>query len=94
MVSTKARSFSAFQGSTARKHAIEAHAAADYSGTGNALNANQPIVRRMIVDSLRYWVAEMHVDGFHFDLTSILARDENGRPLRAGDRTAVPAPRR
>jgi isoamylase len=53
---------------------------ADYSGTGNALNANQPIVR-MIVDSLRYWVAEMHVDGFRFDLASILARDETGRPL-------------
>ena len=35
----------------------------------------------MIVDSLRYWVAEMHVDGFRFDLASILARDETGRPL-------------
>jgi glycogen operon protein len=54
---------------------------ANYSGTGNTLNANQPIVRRMIVDSLRYWVAEMHVDGFRFDLASILARDEAGRPL-------------
>jgi isoamylase len=54
---------------------------ANYSGTGNTLNANHPIVRRMIVDSLRYWVAEMHVDGFRFDLASILARDETGRPL-------------
>ncbi|MBV8891832.1 MAG: glycogen debranching enzyme, partial [Acidobacteria bacterium] len=54
---------------------------ANYSGTGNTLNANQSIVRRMIVDSLRYWVAEMHVDGFRFDLASILARDETGRPL-------------
>ena len=54
---------------------------ADYSGTGNTLNANQPIVRRMILDSLRYWVAEMHVDGFRFDLAAILARDESGRPL-------------
>jgi isoamylase len=54
---------------------------ANYSGTGNTLNANQPIVRRMIIDSLRYWVAEMHVDGFRFDLASILARDEMGRPL-------------
>jgi isoamylase len=54
---------------------------ANYSGTGNTLNANQPIVRRMILDSLRYWVAEMHVDGFRFDLASILARDESGRPL-------------
>jgi isoamylase len=52
---------------------------ADYSGTGNTLNANQPIVRRMILDSLRYWVEEMHVDGFRFDLASILARDESGK---------------
>jgi glycogen operon protein len=51
---------------------------ANYSGTGNTLNANHPIVRRMIVDSLRYWVEEMHVDGFRFDLASILARDSTG----------------
>src|ERR1700730_3242766 len=51
---------------------------ANYSGTGNTLNANHPIVRRMIVDSLRYWVEAMHVDGFRFDLASILARDESG----------------
>ncbi len=54
---------------------------ADYSGCGNTLNANQPIVRRLIQDSLRYWVTQMHVDGFRFDLASILSRDENGRPL-------------
>jgi glycogen operon protein len=54
---------------------------ADYSGCGNTLNANQPIVRRMIQDSLRYWVTEMHVDGFRFDLASILSRDEEGSPL-------------
>jgi isoamylase len=53
----------------------------NYTGTGNTLNANQPIVRRLIVDSLRYWVDEMHVDGFRFDLASILSRDEAGRPL-------------
>ena len=53
----------------------------DYTGTGNTLNANHPVVRRLIVDSLRYWVAEMHVDGFRFDLASILSRDECGRPL-------------
>ena len=52
---------------------------ANYSGTGNTLNANHPIVRRMIVDSLRYWVEEMHVDGFRFDLASILARGESGQ---------------
>ena len=54
---------------------------ANYTGTGNTLNANQPIVRRMIVDSLRYWVEEMHVDGFRFDLASILARDQSGHVL-------------
>jgi glycogen operon protein len=54
---------------------------ADYTGTGNTLNANHPIVRRLIVDSLRYWVEVMHVDGFRFDLASILSRDEAGRPL-------------
>jgi isoamylase len=51
---------------------------ANYSGTGNTLNGNHPIVRRMILDSLRYWVEEMHVDGFRFDLASILDRDESG----------------
>jgi len=51
---------------------------ANYSGTGNTLNASHPVVRRMVLDSLRYWVEEMHVDGFRFDLASILARDSNG----------------
>ena len=54
----------------------------NYTGTGNTLNANQPIVRRLIMDSLRYWVEEMHVDGFRFDLASILSRDETGCPLQ------------
>ncbi len=54
---------------------------ADYTGCGNTLNANHPVVRRMIVDSLRYWVTEMHVDGFRFDLASILSRSPSGRPL-------------
>ncbi len=53
----------------------------DFTGCGNTLNANQPIVRRMIQDSLRHWVTQMHVDGFRFDLASILSRDESGRPL-------------
>ena len=52
---------------------------ADYSGTGNSLNANESIVRRLILDSLRYWVEEMHVDGFRFDLAAVLSRDERGR---------------
>jgi glycogen operon protein len=54
---------------------------ANFSGTGNTLNANHPTVRRMIVDSLRYWVQEMHVDGFRFDLASILARDSCGQVM-------------
>jgi glycogen operon protein len=54
---------------------------ANYSGAGNTLNANHPIVRRMILDSLRYWVEQMHVDGFRFDLASILTRDSNGHVM-------------
>ena len=54
---------------------------ANYSGTGNTLNANHSIVRRLILDSLRYWVEEMHVDGFRFDLASILARDSKGHVI-------------
>jgi isoamylase len=54
---------------------------ANYSGCGNTLYANHPVVRRMIIHSLRYWVEEMHVDGFRFDLASILARDAKGNVL-------------
>ncbi|APD05681.1 isoamylase 1, chloroplastic [Flavobacteriaceae bacterium UJ101] len=53
----------------------------DYSGCGNTLNANHSVVRRMIYNSLEYWVQEMHVDGFRFDLASILSRDEDGTPM-------------
>ncbi len=53
----------------------------DFTGTGNTLNGNQSIVRRMILDSVRHWVSEMHVDGFRFDLASILSRDVSGHPL-------------
>ena len=53
----------------------------NFTGTGNTLNANHPVTRRMIMDSLRYWVNEMHVDGFRFDLASILARDSSGAVL-------------
>jgi glycogen operon protein len=60
--------------------AEDGNGCADFSGCGNTLNANQPIVRRLIQDSLRYWVTEMHVDGFRFDLASILSRDGAGRP--------------
>jgi glycogen operon protein len=54
---------------------------ANYSGCGNTFNANNPIARRLIIDSLHHWVREMHVDGFRFDLASILSRDERGQPM-------------
>jgi glycogen operon protein len=54
---------------------------ANYSGCGNTFNGNHAVVRRLILDSLRYWVQEMHVDGFRFDLASILSRDIQGHPL-------------
>ena len=47
----------------------------DFTGTGNSLNMRHPTVIQMIMDSLRYWVLEMHVDGFRFDLASTLARE-------------------
>jgi isoamylase len=53
----------------------------NYTGTGNTINANHPVVRDHILNSLRHWVVEMHVDGFRFDLASILGRDENGKLL-------------
>ena len=53
----------------------------DYTGCGNTLNCNHPRVRELIIDVLRYWVAEMHVDGFRFDLASILGRGEDGSVL-------------
>ncbi len=54
---------------------------ANYSGCGNTLNCNHHIVGKLILDCLRYWVRETHVDGFRFDEGSILARGENGEPL-------------
>jgi len=53
----------------------------DYSGCGNTLNCNHPVVAKMIVECLEYWVREMHVDGFRFDEGSILTRDETGKPV-------------
>ena len=50
----------------------------DYTGTGNTLNASHPAMLRVVMDSLRYWVEEMHVDGFRFDLAPAIARDGNG----------------
>lgn len=53
----------------------------DYSGCGNTLNCNHPVVRNLILDCLHYWVTEMHVDGFRFDLASILGRGRDGSVL-------------
>lgn len=53
----------------------------NFSGCGNTFSCNHPIVRELILDSLRYWVTEMHVDGFRFDLASILGRGVDGRLL-------------
>jgi glycogen operon protein len=53
----------------------------NYSGCGNTFNANHPLSQNFIVQCLRYWVQEMHVDGFRFDEGSILARGEDGTPL-------------
>lgn len=53
----------------------------DDTGCGNTLNANNPVVRRLIRHSLRHWVQQMHVDGFRFDLAAVLSRDEQGHPV-------------
>lgn len=53
----------------------------NFSGCGNTLNCNNPIVRNMILDCLRYWASEYHIDGFRFDLASILSRDQKGVPM-------------
>jgi len=53
----------------------------NFSGCGNTLNCNNPIVRNMVLDCLRYWASEYHVDGFRFDLAAILGRDPWGAPL-------------
>jgi isoamylase len=53
---------------------------ADFTGTGNTLKSNHSVVKRLILDSLTYWVSEMHVDGFRFDLASIFSRGDSGEP--------------
>ncbi|MCA9125571.1 MAG: glycogen-debranching protein [Planctomycetales bacterium] len=52
---------------------------ANFSGTGNTLDTSNPAVRRLILDSLRYWAKEMHVDGFRFDLASVFSRTSDGK---------------
>jgi len=53
----------------------------NFSGTGNTLNCNNPIIRSMVLDCLRYWASEYHIDGFRFDLAAILGRDPFGAPM-------------
>ena len=53
----------------------------NFSGCGNSVNCNHPVTAQFIIDSLRYWVLQMHVDGFRFDLASILTRAPNGTPI-------------
>jgi len=54
---------------------------ANYTGCGNTLNCNHPVVRSFVLDCLHYWVSEYHIDGFRFDLASVLGRDPSGAPL-------------
>ena len=63
--------------------APDRRAYADVSGTGNTINAQSPAALRLIMDALRYWVAEMHVDGFRFDLAPALMRTGRGVDPRA-----------
>ncbi|MDD2534627.1 MAG: glycogen debranching protein GlgX [Eubacteriales bacterium] len=53
----------------------------NFSGCGNTLNCNHPVVQQMILECLRYWVTEYRIDGFRFDLASILGRNEDGSPM-------------
>lgn len=53
----------------------------NYTGCGNTLNCNHPVVRDFVLESLRYWAAEFHIDGFRFDLASVLGRSTDGSPL-------------
>ena len=54
---------------------------ANYTGCGNTVNCNHPVVRDFVIECLRYWAAEFHMDGFRFDLASVLGRDRDGTPL-------------
>ncbi len=53
----------------------------DFTGCGNTISSNQPLVAQWLVECLRFWAVEMHVDGFRFDLAAVLSRDEEGQPL-------------
>ena len=61
----------------------------DYTGCGNTMNLRHPRSRQLVLDSLRYWVMEMHVDGFRFDIAPVLARDDSGVNMAGEFMTAV-----
>lgn len=63
----------------------------NYTGCGNTVNSNHPNVQKFIVDCLEYWIDEMHIDGFRFDLASIFTRDLNGHPLPISECPVVKA---
>ena len=61
----------------------------NYTGCGNSLNFDSPAVIRLVMDSLRYWVEEMHVDGFRFDLASVLGRTAQDGGFRPRPRSST-----
>jgi isoamylase len=61
-----------------RPHPESLRLYADFTGCGNTVDLRHPRVRQMVMDSLRYWITEMHVDGFRFDIAPVLAREDNG----------------
>ena len=65
--------------------------AENWTGCGNTVNCNHPVVRDLIVDALCWWVTEMHVDGFRFDLAAILSRGPDGTPLASSRPSTRPA---
>ena len=65
----------------------------NYTGCGNSLNFDSPAVIRLVMDSLRYWVEQMHVDGFRFDLASVLGRRGGGGFQARAPRSSTPSPR-
>jgi len=73
-------SYRGFESEAYYMHAPDPRYYMNFSGCGNTLNSNHAVVRRLILDSLRHWAADMHVDGFRFDLASVLTRDDAGRP--------------
>ena len=80
--SIKDKSYLSFTGQSYETYYITDQGShTNYTGCGNTLNCNHPVVISLLIDSLRYWVSEMHVDGFRFDLASILVRGNDGSPL-------------